>query len=170
MKLDTGLSALAIEAMKSSGRSEQEIETGRQVAAAVSKELVKKLQNMGLPAVRAEGDGPTSSDLNTVVISGHFVSIDEGNRTERVVIGLGLGRSDVRADIQIRQNGQMLETLVGDAKSGRGAGVRSELFVDELEPSDDLLHPSEPPRALDRGRCIACGPERRLQVPVSRLE
>ena len=130
VKLDTGLSALAIEAMKSSSRTEQEIETGHRVAAEVSKKLVKELQDMGLPAARAEGE--TSLRPNTVVISGHFISIDEGNRTERVVIGLGLGRTDVRADIQLRQNGQMLETLEADAKSGRGPGMAETLGVGGL--------------------------------------
>ena len=130
VKLDRGLSALAIEAMKSSSRTEQEIEAGHEVAAAVSKELVKELQKMGLPASRAQE--PVSMQPNDVLIRGQFVSIDEGNRTERVVIGLGAGRSDVRADIQMRQNGQVLEELDGDAKSGRGPGMAETMGVGAL--------------------------------------
>lgn len=130
VKLDTGLSALAIEAMKSSSRTEQEIEAGHDVAAAISKYLVKELQAMGLPASRAEGE--TSWIPNDVVITGQLLSIDEGNRTERVVIGLGAGRSDVKADIQIRQNGQVLEELDADAKSGREPGMAETMGVGAL--------------------------------------
>ena len=36
-----------------------------------------------------------------LVISGQFVSIDQGSRAERVAIGLGAGRSDVRVRAQL---------------------------------------------------------------------
>ena len=34
-------------------------------------------------------------------ITGQLVSIDEGDRTERIVIGLGADRSDVRVRVQV---------------------------------------------------------------------
>ncbi len=121
VKLDRGLSAMAVEGMKSSSRTEQEIEAGHKVAAAVSKHLVKEIQAMGLPSQRAEG--PPSEDPDDLSIIGHFLSIDEGNRTERVAIGLGAGRSDVRAEVQLYQHSEMVEDLETDAKSGRAPGM-----------------------------------------------
>jgi hypothetical protein len=121
VKLDRGLSAMAIEGMKSSSRTEQEIEVGHKVAAAVSKHLVKEIQAMGLPAQRAEGS--PSADPADLSIIGQFLSIDEGNRTERVAIGLGAGRTDVRAEVQLYQNSEMLEDLKADAKSARAPGM-----------------------------------------------
>ena len=121
VKLDRGLSAMAVEGMKGSSRTEQEIETGHKVAAAVSKHLVKELQAMGLPSQRAEG--PPSEDPGDLSIVGQFLSIDEGNRTERVAIGLGAGRTDVRAEVQLYQHSEMLEDLEADAKSARAPGM-----------------------------------------------
>jgi hypothetical protein len=130
VQLDHGLSALAIEAMKSSSRTQQEIEAGHEVAAVVSKYLVEELQKMGLPSERAER--PVSEELEVLLITGQFLSIDEGNRTERVVIGLGAGRSDVKAEVQLRENGQVMEELDSDAKSARTPGMAETMGVGAL--------------------------------------
>lgn len=127
VKLDSGLSAMAVEAMKGSSRTEQEVKTGHDVAAALSKHLVKEIQDMGLPAQRA--DGPPSEDPNDLSILGHFLSIDEGNRTARVVIGLGAGRTDVKAEVQLYQNSTMIEELEADSKSGRNPGAAETMGV-----------------------------------------
>jgi len=130
VRLDTGLSALAVEAMKGESRTEQEIQAGHEVAAALSKELVEKIKAMGLDAER----GVSSMVLqpNDLVIQGQFLSVDEGNRTERVVIGLGAGRTDVRADVQMRQNAQMLEVLDSNAESARSPGMAETMGVGAL--------------------------------------
>jgi len=54
---------------------------------------------MGLYAERASGPvPPVGTDL---LIMGQLVSIDEGNAAERVIIGLGAGRSDAEAHAQV---------------------------------------------------------------------
>ena len=64
---------------------------------------------------------------NLLAIKGQFISIDEGNRTERVVIGLGLGRTDVKTLIQVYDHNDGARTLCcqfeTDAKSGRKPGM-----------------------------------------------
>jgi hypothetical protein len=130
VQLDSGLSALAVEAMKKSSRTEQEIAAGHAVAGALSKNLVEKIQAMGLPAERASG--PISESPTDLSITGHFLSIDEGNRTERVVIGLGAGRTDVEAEILLYQNGQLLEDLDSSAKSARSPGMAESMGVGAL--------------------------------------
>jgi hypothetical protein len=130
VRLDTGLSALAVEAMKGSSRTEQEIQAGHETAAALSKELVKKIQEMGLNAER--GVRSMVLEPNDVVIEGQLLSVDEGNRTERVVIGLGAGRTDVRADIQMRQNNQVLEEFDSNAASARSPGMAETMGVGAL--------------------------------------
>ena len=71
----------------------------------------------GLPAGTATG----------LVISGQFVSVDQGNRTERVVLGLGAGRSDVRVRVQAfdvtPQGRQLADEIEVDAKSGLQPGM-----------------------------------------------
>jgi len=121
VKLDGGISARAIGAAKGSSRTEQEIATGRSVARAFSVHLVKEIRKLGLNAERAAGSPRQSGD--DVAIAGHFLSIDEGNRSERVMIGLGAGRTEVQAEVSIYQNGYVVEQLEADAKSGRKPGA-----------------------------------------------
>ena len=81
---------------------QQEQQVGHAVANALAKRLVSDIQNMGLYAERAAGPvPPTGID---VLILGQLVSIDEGNAAERMVIGLGAGRSDVEATVQVYQS------------------------------------------------------------------
>ena len=54
---------------------------------------------MGLTAER--GSTVPAGTQNALLIKGQLVSIDEGNRTVRLIIGLGAGRSDVRAHVQV---------------------------------------------------------------------
>jgi hypothetical protein len=121
VQLDRGISAEAVEAAKGTPRTEQEIATGREVASALSKHLVKEIRKLGLDAERAAGR--IQQENNDLAIGGHFLSIDEGNRTERAVIGLGAGRTDVRAEVLLYQNGLLLEQLETDAKSGDKLGM-----------------------------------------------
>jgi hypothetical protein len=76
-------------------RSQQELQVGHQVADAIASNLVTEIRDLGLPAERGNGLPPGTSDA--VLVTGQLVSIDQGNQAERVVIGLGAGRSDVRA-------------------------------------------------------------------------
>jgi hypothetical protein len=109
----------------------KETEVGRKVAAAFSQELVKEIRKMGLIAERAADFPPTTG--NHLLVQGYFLSIDQGNRTERVVIGLGAGRSDVEARVQIYEStpeGQKeIEELKATAKSGRKPGMAEMMGV-----------------------------------------
>ena len=127
VELDSGLSALAVEALKHASRTEQKIEACHEVAGVISKYLVEELQKMGMPA--QADDGALSQEPDDMLVTGQFLAIDEGNRTERVIIGLGAGRTDVRAEVQLRENGQVLEELDSDAKSGRNPGMAETMGV-----------------------------------------
>lgn len=114
--------------------SAQEVQVGHAVANAVAKRLVSNIQNMGLNAERASGPvPPTGTD---VLIVGQLVSIDQGNEAERVVIGLGAGRSDVEARVQVYEStaGKRIpiETMEGTAKSSLMPGAAETLGVGGL--------------------------------------
>ena len=134
VRLDRGLSAKVVEASKGDPRTEQERELGSKVATALREHLIKSLRDLGLPAQRGMGTPPT--DGNSLLIEGQFISIDQGNRTERVVIGLGAGRSDVETHVQLqfaRDGGdQALEKLDVTAKGGRTPGAAETLGVGAL--------------------------------------
>ena len=61
------------------------------------------------------------------MVKGQFVSIDEGNRTERVLIGLGAGRTGVQASVQVYEitpeGMRNVESLQADAKSSYKSGM-----------------------------------------------
>ena len=113
---------------------QQEQQVGHAVANALAKRLVSDIQNMGLYAERAAGPvPPTGID---VLILGQLVSIDEGNAAERMVIGLGAGRSDVQAHVQVYQSASgrriSIETMSGTAKSSLMPGAAETMGVGAL--------------------------------------
>jgi hypothetical protein len=76
---------------------------------------------------------PTGID---VLILGQLVSIDEGNAAERMIIGLGAGRSDVEAHVQVYQSDAgrriPIETMSGTAKSSLMPGAAETMGVGAL--------------------------------------
>jgi len=74
----------------------EEIETGRKYGAMIAQELVKDIQNMGMPAIEA---GPGSSpQVGDGVIRGYIVSTEggsTGSMVKRMVIGFGSGTAEM---------------------------------------------------------------------------
>jgi hypothetical protein len=137
VSLDQGLSTEVEEAIKAdrgTSRTQQEVHAGRQVADAIADKLVVEIRDMGLRAER--GSALPAGTQNAALIGGQLVSIDEGNRTERVLIGLGAGRSDVRAQVQVYEltpaGRQLIDTIEVDAKSGLAPGMAETMGVGGL--------------------------------------
>jgi hypothetical protein len=65
----------------------------------VADEIVQALRAKGLNAVRI--DGPVPADANALIVEGRFDKIDEGKARRRLLIGLGAGKSDVSASVQV---------------------------------------------------------------------
>jgi hypothetical protein len=125
VELDSGIGADLQNLVAKTPRTEQEQAIGHQVAEALANHLVTEIQTLGLPAMRASSPPPVAG--NALEIKGQFVSIDEGNQTERVVIGLGLGRTDVRTMIQVYEvqsgNNILIDQFGISAESGRKPGM-----------------------------------------------
>ncbi|HSA79862.1 MAG TPA: DUF4410 domain-containing protein [Geminicoccaceae bacterium] len=128
VKLDDGLSTEveeAIRADRGTSRTDQELKAGHQVAEAIANKLVAEIRDMGLSAEL--GNAVPAGTQNALLIKGQLVSIDEGNRTERVVIGFGAGRSDVQAHAQVYDvtpsGRQLIDTIEVDGKSGLTPGM-----------------------------------------------
>jgi hypothetical protein len=128
VQLGEGLSsdiANAVRAEEGTSRTDQERQTGRQVADAITNQLVVEIQDLGLTAQKGGADSSGAQDA--VLIKGQLVSIDEGNRTLRVVVGLGAGRGDVESHVQVYQvtpaGNQLIDHIEVDAKSGLTPGM-----------------------------------------------
>lgn len=72
---------------------------GHKTAAALADEIARGLGELGIEAIHVRPDtellGPALS------VDGHFLSIDEGDRAERVLIGFGAGGTHVRIAVQL---------------------------------------------------------------------
>jgi hypothetical protein len=85
--------------IQNNSQTAEEIQLGQQVSDALATELFQKIANMGLYPVRAEpGLQPMPG---SIMITGYFVDIDEGNRLQRNVIGLGMGKSYLDSKIRV---------------------------------------------------------------------
>jgi hypothetical protein len=141
VQISEGLSAEVQQFLGSGGgtsRTEQELQTGHQVAEAISKNLVTEIRDLGLQAQVADLGNPRLSGerasnpvppgiQNAVLITGQLVSVDEGNAAERVIIGFAAGRSDVRAQVQVFDisggERRLMDTIEVSAKSGLTPGM-----------------------------------------------
>jgi uncharacterized protein DUF4410 len=93
--------AREIAAQSSESSFQQATEIGHQAADAFATDLVAELLKTGLNAQRATRE--TTIYQNDVLVLGHFIDVNEGNRLRRLVIGFGAGASDVDAQIFVSQ-------------------------------------------------------------------
>lgn len=100
-------------AVPSTPPTAEQLATGRQLGAEIATQLVQEIQGMGLPAERASRQMPLQ--LNDIMIRGYLLSIEEGSRAERLVIGFGAGASELRTAVE----GYQL-TAQGPRKLGSG--------------------------------------------------
>jgi hypothetical protein len=97
---------------------EKQLETGRQLGAAIAKSLVEEINATGMHAVRADGaPGPV---LNDIEIYGAFVSVDEGSAAKRVIVGFGYGGANLQTFVEgFQMTDQGLRRL-GSGEVGAG--------------------------------------------------
>lgn len=131
VQLDTGIDPATVALAKRPPRTAEELQVGHAVADALAVAMVNEIGAFGIPAERASGL-PTGGET-VVIIKGQLVSIDEGNRAERVVIGLGRGRSTVKANVQAYQltpeGMRKLESMRAEAQSSFKPGMAEMMGV-----------------------------------------
>ena len=124
--LDSGIGARVKTAIMGAPAN-QEALTARKATDAISLTLVKEIDKLGLPVIRADAASATSG--NRLIIGGKINSIDEGNRTRRNFIGFGAGKSEVDATAAVYYQGigetapRLVRTFDGLAQSGRKPGA-----------------------------------------------
>ena len=127
VKLDSGgLAHKLMSRMSGSSDQPQQAADAVQVQQQVADEIVRKLQSMGLHAVRT--DAPPPADQNVLLVQGSFDKIDAGNRRRRTMIGLGAGESDVGTTVQVLYKPAggvptLVQSFDANADSGKAPGV-----------------------------------------------
>ena len=125
VKLNSAIGARLAHLTTGAQENEEQIKVGRAVAKALSESLVKELDQLGLPVEQASrGTMPTA---RTVMIHGQFLTIDEGNRLRRMVIGFGVGGTDLRTKVQVYQGTEaaplLLQEFEAKAESSKKPGM-----------------------------------------------
>ena len=79
----------------------ERVKKGRVFARELAFRLFKKVKELGIPTRLATPDAKVP--LNALVVKGQFLTIDEGSRAKRVIIGFGAGAEEVRVMVQVYQ-------------------------------------------------------------------
>ena len=127
VKLDQGIMDKVMRDSDSRAVSEEENKVGHMVAIKLSEYLVEELRKVGIEATRTGSQVRPSS--TTLMLSGQFITIDEGNRTARVWVGFGMGGSELRTRIQAIQGGQLIAEAETKARSNLKPGMLATLGV-----------------------------------------
>jgi hypothetical protein len=122
--LDRALGARVLEAVKNEPEIQAHRKVGEEVAKVLTETLVKEIGKLGIPAVAAANATPVAGP--SLQIEGQFVTVDEGNRLRRAVIGFGAGASEVRTMVQVfettNEGRRLVEDFYTTAKSSRKPG------------------------------------------------
>jgi len=103
----------------SSMASSKDETKARKLAASLSRQTVDNLNKRGIQARwAADTEAPP---LNAIVLRGHFLMIEEGNRVARMVIGFGAGATELRVAVQVYQADEWgLRRIVQAEASAKG--------------------------------------------------
>ena len=85
-----------------------------QIANVVANRVVAELQQLGLPATRWRGPAPAGNNIYT--LEGQFLTIDEGNAMQRMIIGFGVGGTELRVLVQAYHVNAGRKQLLGEAE------------------------------------------------------
>lgn len=129
VRLDQGVSARIMRVTANQPLGAQELQAAQNTQAALAEQIVARLRKYGLPAEIARNNVATGSGL---LVQGQIVSIDQGNRTRRTLVGLGAGKSSVTADAQIYSVSatappRFMMAFEGQANSGHAPGAAETL-------------------------------------------
>jgi hypothetical protein len=89
--LNSGLLSRALAAVQATPEEQEREKVAQQVTEILTQKLVKRIQDLGMPAQPSSAMMPAQGSI--LAIEGHILSIDEGNPTRRMLIGLGQGRA-----------------------------------------------------------------------------
>ncbi len=126
-------SALAGQSQYSGPQTEQQIAEGRSLGAQIAGALVQEINAMGMPA--AIGSAATRPQLNDIVLEGTVLSVQQGNATERVLVGFTAGESQLQVAVEgfqmtsggLRELGSGNLDSTGNKTPGMGVGLAASL-------------------------------------------
>ncbi len=76
----------------------EQMEVADEAGAAIAERVVLKLREAGLPAVRAAGQ--PEPQIEDIVVKGYFLSVEEGDATQRILVGFGAGDAKIISAVE----------------------------------------------------------------------
>lgn len=127
VRLDQGVAARVQRTASDVPLSTQQLKVARTAQTELADAMVRVLQSYGLPAQRAGESGAPVYGAS-LLVAGQIVSVDQGNRTRRTLVGLGAGKSSLAADMQLyfaegQDRPRFLTSFTGSDNSGRMPGL-----------------------------------------------
>jgi Domain of unknown function (DUF4410) len=126
IQLDSGLKARLAAMSGSSDPQAERRQLAFEITSAISETLVDAINRMGLVAVPAGPDAQARP--GDVLIQGQIVRVTAGNAARRAIVGFGVGKSEIYANVQVLRAApggyaQPLQTYDANANSGRTPGL-----------------------------------------------
>jgi hypothetical protein len=125
VQLDSALSSRIKRAVKGTPKTEDQLKVEQEVSRTLTTTLVDEIRKLGIAAEPARMASPVAGP--TLSIEGQVVSINEGNKAKRLVIGLGSGASEVQTLTQVYEatsgdGPRLIEDFSTTTKSSRKPG------------------------------------------------
>ena len=125
VQLDSALSSRVRRDVKGTPKTEDQLNVEQEVSRTLTTTLVDEIRKLGIPAEPARMASPVAGP--TLSIEGQIVSIYEGNKAKRLVVGFGAGASEVRTLTQVYEvtsgdGHRLVEDFYTTAKSSRKPG------------------------------------------------
>lgn len=103
------------------------------VQSVFSQTLVNELNKTSIPTTLGASSEASGLPPNTLTVHGDFTAVNEGNKTQRVMIGLGRGASDVQAHVTVSQVTASAPIVLAvfdlNSESGKKAGAAATMGV-----------------------------------------
>jgi hypothetical protein len=124
--LDRGFTARLARKLGEIPPHERQQKTAERVNDEIVATIVATLREAGMDAREGSEESLSLSD-DALIVTGRLRAVDEGNRTQRSVIGFGAGRSGVVADMQLSHfsshGKKQLLSFTAEAQSRRRPGA-----------------------------------------------
>ena len=134
VQLDQGIRGRVEQTFSSASPDDQRLAAARTAASALAEALVQALRaSPDLPVERiAPGTMPRSG--RSLLVEGRLLAVDEGNRTQRTMIGFGRGQARMEAEaalywIEPGAAPRRIEAFDGTTDSGSAPGMAASLGV-----------------------------------------
>ena len=106
--------------------------SAKQVQAAFAETMISELQKTAVPAETVPADD-AAMPACTLMVHGEFTTINQGNKTKRMMVGFGRGASDVEAHVTVSLTTDAQPVVLSEfnlkSKSGKKPGAAAGMGV-----------------------------------------